>query len=110
VAAAGLAVVPYSGQSRGWFTKVAEGGEDAQRDDLKGMYANETNRKRLKAVQAVAARHGVSLNEVVLAYLLRQPMQTIPIIGATRPEQLEDSVKATALKLTPDELRELAVG
>jgi len=106
----GLPMVPYAGQSRGYFTKVAAGGEDSLRDDLKAMYLNDTNRSRLKAVQAVAKRHGGTINEVVLAYLLSQPLQTIPVIGAGKPEQLTESVKAVGLKLSPAELKELRVG
>ncbi len=74
------------------------------------MYLNDTNRTRLKAVRRLAAAHGVGINDVVLAYLICQPRQTIPIVGASRPEQLEDSVKAVALKLTPEALAELCVG
>lgn len=107
--ASGLPMIPYSGQSRGFFTKVDAAGEDALRDDLKAFYVNDTNRARLKVVQALAKRHGVSINEVVLAYLTSQPHQTIPIIGASSPEQLTESVKAVDLKLTPAELEELRV-
>lgn len=103
---AGLPMAPYAGQSRGFFTKLAEG-EAGLRDDLKAMYLNDANRARLKTVQALAAKHGVSINEIVLAYLTSQPLQTIPIIGASRPEQLDESVKAASLKLTPDELAQL---
>jgi len=106
----GLPMVPYSGQSRGYFTKVAAGGEDSLRDDLKAMYLNDANRTRLKAVQAVAKRHGATVNEVVVAYLVSQPLQTIPIIGASKPEQLVESVKAVDLKLSPAELKELRAG
>jgi aryl-alcohol dehydrogenase-like predicted oxidoreductase len=105
---AGLTVIPYAGQSRGYFTKVDAEGEEALRDDLKAMYLNDANRTRLKAVQEIAKARGVSINEVVLAYLTSQPKPTIPIIGATRPEQLDESVKAAALKLTADELARLA--
>ena len=63
-----------------------------------------------QAVQALAEKHGVSINEVVLSYLLSQPNQTIAIFGASSPEQITDSVKAAALKLTADELAQLRVG
>ncbi len=106
---AGLSMIPYAGQSRGFFSKLAEG-EAGLREDLKAMYLNDTNRTRLKAVRRLAAAHGVGINDVVLAYLICQPRQTIPIVGASRPEQLEDSVKAVALKLTPEALAELCVG
>lgn len=104
---AGLTMIPYSSQSRGYFTKVDAGGEESLPEALKAFYLNDVNRARLAAIRSISARHGVTINEVVLAYLLCQPLQTIPIIGATRPEQLEESVKAVSLKLSPDELRQL---
>lgn len=107
--AAGMPVIPFSSQSRGFFSKVAAGGEAALSDDLKAFYVNDTNKARLAAVEKVAKRHGVSINEVVLAYLLNQPLLTIPIIGARTPEQIADSVKAVSLKLSTEELAELTV-
>jgi aryl-alcohol dehydrogenase-like predicted oxidoreductase len=107
VHAEGLAVVPYAGQSRGVFTKADRDGLDGLPDALKAMYGNAVNARRLAAVQAVAARHGASVNAVVLSYLLSQPLQTIPIFGGSSPEQIADSVRAAALTLTPQELDEL---
>ncbi len=103
---AGLTMVPYAGQSRGFFSKLAQG-EARLRDDLKAMYLNDANRARLKVVQRLAAKHGVSINEIVLAYLICQPHQTIPIIGASQTEQIADSVKAVGVKLGAEELAEL---
>ena len=102
----GVPMIPYSGQSRGFFSKLAED-EAGMREDVKGMFLNDANRNRLKVIQSIAQAHGVGINEVVLAYLISQPLQTVPIIGASRPEQLEDSVKAASLKLTSEELAQL---
>ena len=107
VAAAGLAVIPYAGQSRGYFTKADRDGVDGVPDALKAMYANPANEARLRAVQAVAKRHGASINAVVLGYLLSQPHQTIPIFGGSSPAQIEESVEAATLVLSPEELAEL---
>jgi aryl-alcohol dehydrogenase-like predicted oxidoreductase len=107
VHASGVTAIPYAGQSRGFFSKLAADGEAGLREDLKAMYLNDANRARLKAVQRVADRHECGLNEVVLAYLINQPHPTIPIIGASRPEQLVESAKAVTLKLAPNELAEL---
>jgi len=109
VHAAGLAIVPYAGQSRGFFTKADRDGIDGLPDGLKAMYANPTNERRLAAVQAVARRHDVGINAVVLSYLMSQPHQTIPIFGGSSPAQIEDSVKAADLKLTAAELAELSL-
>ena len=55
-------------------------------------------------VQAAADAHGVSPQQVALAWLLSLSDVVIPIPGASRPESILDSVKAVDLELTADEL------
>jgi aryl-alcohol dehydrogenase-like predicted oxidoreductase len=56
-------------------------------------------------VREVAASHGVSPQQVVLAWLLALSPVMIPIPGASRPESITDSVKAVELELSHDELQ-----
>ena len=105
--AEGLSVIPYAGQSGGYFTKLAAEDGATMPDMLEARYGNSANAARFETVRALAGKHGASINEIVLAYLLNQPHQTIPVIGATRPEQIEESVKAAGLTLTSDELAQL---
>jgi aryl-alcohol dehydrogenase (NADP+) len=58
-------------------------------------------------VLAVAERRGVPAAQVALAWLLAQPAVTSPIVGATRPEHLDDAIAAVDLTLSADELDEL---
>lgn len=106
--AAGLPMIPYAGQSRGFFAKLDAGGEDGLTPGLAAMYLNDVNRARLRVARTLAARHGASVNDVALAYLLCQPHRTIPIVGARMPEQLGEAVRATSLVLTDEELAALA--
>jgi aryl-alcohol dehydrogenase-like predicted oxidoreductase len=55
----------------------------------------------------IAKTKNVSVAQVALAWLLHQPMVTTVIIGAKRPEQLEDNLKAIHLQLDPTELEKL---
>ena len=105
--AEGVTMIPYSAQSGGYFTKLANGGEAALPDFLKARYANPVNAGRFEAVKAVAAKHDASINDVVLGYLVNQPHATVPIFGARSPDQVEDSVKAADLALAADELTQL---
>jgi aryl-alcohol dehydrogenase-like predicted oxidoreductase len=105
----GLPIIPYAAQSGGYFTKLEQGGADALPEGLKVRYGNPVNTARFAAARSLAGKHGVTINEIVLAYLVCQPWQTIAIIGASRPEQIDESVKAVAVRLTPDELAQLAV-
>jgi len=103
--AAGLPIIAYAAQSGGYFTKLASGA--AAGEQLAARYANPANERRLAVVQSLAASHGVSINEIVLSYLLSQPNQTIAIFGGSSPEQVTDSAKADALTLSADELAAL---
>lgn len=105
--AAGLTMIPYSSQSRGFFHKLATGGEDSLPEDLRVLYLSDANRRRLSVLEKLAEQHGVTINQVALAYLLCQPHTTVPIIGASRPEQLADSDAACELRLTADEIAAL---
>ncbi|SNT18654.1 Predicted oxidoreductase [Sphingomonas laterariae] len=104
-----LTMIPYSSQSRGFFAKIEAAGEDGLRGDLKQMYLSDTNRARLAAAQALAKQHGVSTNDIALAYLVNQPLPTLPIVGASSPAQIEEAVAATRIKLSAAELKALDV-
>ncbi len=56
-------------------------------------------------VREVAASHGVSPQQVVLAWLLALSPVMIPIPGASRPESITDSVEAVELELSHEELQ-----
>jgi aryl-alcohol dehydrogenase-like predicted oxidoreductase len=55
-------------------------------------------------VEAAKQAHGVSPQQVALAWLLSLSPVVIPIPGASRPESIADSVKAVDLELTHEEL------
>ena len=55
----------------------------------------------------VAKSHGVSPQQVALAWELAQSPRVIPIPGASRPESITDSARAADLELTQAELLDL---
>ena len=63
---------------------------------------------RHAAFQEVADAHGVSPQQVTLAWLLALAPVVIPIPGASRPESITDSAKAADLVLTRTELERLS--
>jgi aryl-alcohol dehydrogenase-like predicted oxidoreductase len=58
----------------------------------------------------LAEERGVSPIHVALAYVLRQPFQVVPLIGPRRLVELDDSLLALRLDLTPADVRWLATG
>lgn len=62
---------------------------------------------RFPAFAQVAAAHGVSPQQVALAWELALAPVVIPIPGASRPASVQDSALAADLVLTPDEVATL---
>ncbi len=58
-------------------------------------------------VRPIAEAKSASVAQVALAWLLHQPVVTSVIIGAKKPEQLGDNLKAVDVQLTPEELDQL---
>ena len=50
---------------------------------------------------------GVSRAQVALAWVSRHPTVAAPIVGATKPEHIDDAVASLAITLTDDEVKEL---
>lgn len=68
------------------------------------------NEEVLSAVQglrSVASEAGLNMSQLALAWVLRQENVSSTIIGASRPEQVEDNVGASGVKLTPDVIEEI---
>ncbi|MEA2360043.1 MAG: hypothetical protein QOI62_3303 [Solirubrobacteraceae bacterium] len=59
-------------------------------------------------VRTIADVHGVSPQQVALAWLLSLGPTVIPIPGASRPETITDSLQAARLELSDDELRSIS--
>ena len=55
----------------------------------------------------VAQRHGVSPQQVCLAWLLAKSPRVVPIPGSSRPETIRDSAQAVDLTLSEEELSAL---
>jgi aryl-alcohol dehydrogenase-like predicted oxidoreductase len=59
-------------------------------------------------VATAAAAHGVSPQQVVLAWLLALGPTVIPIPGSSRPETIADSARAAELRLSGEEVRAIS--
>jgi len=60
------------------------------------------------ALRPIAARHGVPVAAVTVAWTLAWPGVTGAIVGARRPDQIDGWMEAVALELTGDDLDEIA--
>ena len=108
---AGIAVLPWSPLARGRLTRDWNTQTDRARTDIYGDKifppSAEADRKVVEAVSAVATARGVPRAQVALAWLIRKPRVTAPIIGAAKPQHLDDAVAALDLELTAGEMAQL---
>jgi 1-deoxyxylulose-5-phosphate synthase len=107
-----IAVIPFSPLARGWLTRkpAQEQTETlrAQADALtQTRYGREDNVAIVRRVSALAEARGLPMAQVALAWMLSKPVITTPIVGATKPQHLEDAIAALSVQLTPDEIRSL---
>ncbi|MDX2276647.1 MAG: aldo/keto reductase [Hyphomonadaceae bacterium] len=103
----GMAIVPYGSQSRGFFAKLENEGEGGMREDVKAMFLNDANRRRLEMLKALAREHKTSLAAVTLSYMTSQPRNVFPIIGASSSAQVLETAAALKIKLNEAELQRL---
>ncbi len=54
------------------------------------------------ALEPIAAENGMNMAQLALAWVLQNPNVSAAIIGATRPEQIADNVKASGVRLDAD--------
>ena len=62
-------------------------------------YWREREFETVEALRGVAAEAGLSLAQLAIAWVLANPLITAPIVGASRPEQLDDVVAAAGKTL-----------
>ncbi len=108
----GLAIIPWSPLARGFLTgsRNREGGSTvrSQVDTFaKDMYYAESDFAVADAVAEVARQRGVSPAQIACAWVLQSPGVTAPIIGATKPQQIQELISAVDLKLSAEEVAAL---
>ncbi|MFC9502444.1 aldo/keto reductase [Streptomyces sp. NPDC057002] len=104
----GVGVLPWSPLARGRLTRDWDTTTDRSATDTFGsnLY-QEGDRTIVEAVTRIAADRDVPRAQVALAWLLHQNTVTAPIVGASKPQHLEDAVAAVDLQLSDKELEEL---
>jgi aryl-alcohol dehydrogenase-like predicted oxidoreductase len=109
-----IGCLPWSPLARGFLTGSRKRGDGksetvrARTDDFgHGLYYRDTDFDVVDRVVEIATVRNVKPAQVALAWILAKPGVSAPIIGASKPYQLEDALTALALKLTPDEIKRL---
>lgn len=68
---------------------------------------NEDTLRKVESLEIIAKQLDISLSQMALAWVLRQPNIASTIVGASRPSQIEENVKAVDIKLSVETLRKI---
>ena len=108
----GLGQVPYSPLAQGLLSDKYLSGTapEGSRGAGNAEYVKRLQEvlPTLKSLAVIAGERNATLSQLALAWLLHQPTMVAPIIGATRPDQVRENVKAADLKLSPDDLAQIS--
>ncbi|SMC22612.1 Predicted oxidoreductase [Andreprevotia lacus DSM 23236] len=106
----GLAVIPYNPLAGGLLTGKHRAGAPTEGTRFtlgsaagryQERYWHEREFETVTALQEASAEAGVSLTTAALAWVLANPLITAPLIGASRPEQLDETLAAASYQLDP---------
>lgn len=111
--AEGIGIIPWSPLARGFLagnrwrsgkgeTKRAKDDEPAQR-----LYFQDSDFEIVERVVELARQHNFKPAQIALAWMLKKPGITAPIIGASKMDHLEEAVAAMDLQLSEDEMNYL---
>jgi aryl-alcohol dehydrogenase (NADP+) len=110
----GIGVIPWSPLARGFLTGNRTRGAEApptQREETDTiahkLYYADADYDVVERVADVARDRGVTSAQIALAWLLRQPGVTAPIVGASKPEHLEQAVAALSVGLSDEDVRRI---
>ena len=95
----GVGSIVFSPLAQGMLTTkylkgIPEDSRAAQGKSLKQDFLNERTLTNIRALNEIAARRGQTLAQMAIAWVLRKGRVTSALIGASRPEQVEDCVGA----------------
>ncbi len=111
----GIGLIPWSPLARGFLTGKYKRNEapSSKRYEsdryLSERYFTREDFDVLDVVVSLATEKGVTPSQISLAWLLQKGV-TAPIIGASKPEHVEEAVKAIEIKLNADEMKQLEAG
>jgi 1-deoxyxylulose-5-phosphate synthase len=100
----GIGVIPWSPLARGKLTRPwDETTTRKETDDFGRTLYRDEDRAVVDRVGELAAKRDLSPAQIALAWLLRNPVVTSPIVGVTKPSHLSDAIAAVDVELDADE-------
>lgn len=103
----GIGIVAWSPLAMGMLTGKYDAGiptdsRFAREDWARERFLNDENAERVRQLKPIADELGLTRAQLALAWALRHPSLSSVIIGATRPDQVDDNIGAAGVELSSD--------
>jgi voltage-dependent potassium channel beta subunit len=85
-------------------TPVGSRAADSSSNMFIGGILNDRNLEKVERLGGVAEELGISMAQLAIAWILRQPSVASALVGASRPEQIVENAKASGVKLAEETL------
>ncbi len=103
-----MPVAAYSCQAKGFFSKMAEQGEEALSEKARKRYLCDENLSRLEVMKKIAKKYSCSVASVICgAFSSFEIPEVFCIIGGSTIAQIEDSLNGQDVAVSQDELRDI---
>ncbi|MDP9098088.1 MAG: aldo/keto reductase [Verrucomicrobiota bacterium] len=107
-----IGVLPWSPLARGLLTgkrrpKTVRATTDTYSHRLYGEEINDADARVIDSLEALANESGISSARMALAWLLQKPGVIAPIIGVSKPQQLDDALAALEVRVQPQTIARL---
>jgi aryl-alcohol dehydrogenase-like predicted oxidoreductase len=109
----GIGFVPFSPLGRGFLTGKINADTTFDSSDFRNSLprftpeARKANQTLVELLGKIAEGKNATPAQIALAWLLAQKPWIVPIPGTTKLERLEENIRAAAVELSPDDLREI---
>ena len=100
-----MAVIPYSSQAGGFFSKLDSEVDRSNPLVSKSPFYTKNNLMLFSKIKNIATAKQCPISHVVLGYLLSQKIPTIPVFGSSSMQQLIETIQAADCTLSEDEMR-----
>lgn len=103
-----MPIFAYSSLGRGFFSGRIKSNEPKKAESLFQKptllgYCHPVNFKRLERVEVIAAEKQITVPQVVMAWLMKQPLNVYALVGAMNKEEMSENIAALHIDLSQED-------
>jgi aryl-alcohol dehydrogenase-like predicted oxidoreductase len=108
----GLSAFAYLTQANGYFRRLEQNTLDKVPADarVRILFDHQENRDRFQRIRRLQQKYGFSVGQIVIGYLIKQPLPVFALVGPKTLTDLKDSIACADTKLSKEDIHYLEHG